>query len=154
MMAFFGKQSFPAMMARYIGLAAGQGQITTDVFKAGIENGSYDLVIDVRRQDEWDSGHIPTAVHIPNETFEDDPFWTDVVLRDSSAETIVVYCRSGARAGAAIEKLKTMGYDGTLLNGMGVSQWNNAGYELTLEDESAGTNLWRQAHTTSGQKKN
>eukprot|EP00545_Synedropsis_sp_CCMP1620_P008599 CAMPEP_0119025240 /NCGR_PEP_ID=MMETSP1176-20130426/33389_1 /TAXON_ID=265551 /ORGANISM="Synedropsis recta cf, Strain CCMP1620" /LENGTH=62 /DNA_ID=CAMNT_0006980735 /DNA_START=1 /DNA_END=185 /DNA_ORIENTATION=+ len=36
-------------------------ELTTQEFNTGIQNGDYDIIIDVRRQDEWDLGHIEDA---------------------------------------------------------------------------------------------
>src|SRR5690606_36543941 len=49
-------------------------------------------VLDVRRRDEWDAGHLPGAQHIP---FYDVPARLDEVRRD---EPVWVHCASGARA--------------------------------------------------------
>ncbi len=64
------------------------------------------IIIDVRRQDEYDSGHIPGAILIPNESIgnkqpEELPDLDQVIL---------VYCRSGNRSKQAAQKLFDMGY--------------------------------------------
>lgn len=41
-----------------------------------------------------------------------------------------MYCRSGARAGVAIQLLLDSGFNGTIYNGQGVSQWQREGYPL------------------------
>lgn len=62
--------------------------------------------IDVRSQAEFDSGHVDGALLIPH---------TDIGSRigqavpDKNAE-IHLYCRSGRRAGMAMETLQAMGY--------------------------------------------
>ena len=141
------------LLATATTFVSGQEEITPEVFRAGILDGSYDLVLDVRRQDEWDAGHIPTAVHVPNETFETDAFWDlfyqagTTTNSDSdysyscqkSCANIVVYCKSGRRSGEAIEKLRAMGFEGTLWNGMGVVQWTeDGGFDLATASDSMG----------------
>jgi len=119
--------------------ASAQEQITPTEFKNGIDIGAYDLVLDVRPQDAWDAGHITTSVNIPNDTFEDNDFWKTTAESYScngSCATIVVYCKSGGAAATAIVKLKNMGFEGTILNGQGVGQWTDAGFELTQEDDA------------------
>lgn len=62
--------------------------------------------IDVRSADEFNSGHLPGAIHIVH---------TDIagkiaaVTTDKNAE-IQLYCRSGRRSGLAEAALKQLGY--------------------------------------------
>ena len=64
------------------------------------------IIIDVRRQDEYDAGHIPGAILIPNET----------IVRERPEQLpdldqiILIYCRSGNRSKQAAQKLLDMGY--------------------------------------------
>jgi len=106
-------------------------------FKEGIDAGEYDAIIDVRRQDEWDSGHIEGAIFALNLAIFGDPTRATASPADfmgCETCTIVVYCRSGARAAAALENLIAAGFNGTLYNGQGVSQWQAAGYSLVYTD--------------------
>ncbi|MBR5926345.1 MAG: rhodanese-like domain-containing protein [Firmicutes bacterium] len=64
------------------------------------------VIVDVRRQDEYDSGHIPGAILIPNESIDKTP---PEELPDFD-QTILVYCRSGNRSKQAAQKLADMGY--------------------------------------------
>jgi rhodanese-related sulfurtransferase len=122
-------------------LSSAQETISVEDFKAGVDNGSFDMILDVRTQSEWDSGHIPGAIHIPIDAFEDDDIWNPLVdgvsafSCNKACATIVAHCAVGARATTAIEKLRAMGFEGTLYNGQGTRQWVQAGYELTLEDD-------------------
>lgn len=64
------------------------------------------VIVDVRRQDEYDAGHIPGAILIPNESIgtkrpEQLPNLDQIIL---------VYCRSGNRSKQASQKLYDMGY--------------------------------------------
>ena len=64
------------------------------------------IVVDVRRKDEYASGHIPGAICIPNETiYKDQP----EELPDLD-QVILVYCRSGNRSKRAARMLYEMGY--------------------------------------------
>ena len=63
------------------------------------------VIVDVRRQDEYNAGHIPGAILIPNETIGSDAPKT---LPDYD-QIILVYCRSGNRSKQASEKLAAMG---------------------------------------------
>jgi len=125
-----------------------QDEISPQTFQQGIENGSYDLVIDVRDNDEWNDGRIATAVHVPSDSLDDiNQLLTGGGMEESSSSslfscddhcaTIVVYCRSGARAKVAIQTLiNDLGYTGTIYNGQGINQWLGAGYELVDDNSS------------------
>ena len=69
------------------------------------QNDDY-ILVDVRRQDEFDAGYIPGAICIPNETITDQEI---PELPDKDAK-ILVYCRSGNRSLQATEKLVKLGY--------------------------------------------
>lgn len=64
------------------------------------------IVLDVRRQDEFESGHIPGAVCLPNEDIGTEP---PAELPDFD-QIILIYCRSGNRSKQAAQKLFDMGY--------------------------------------------
>ena len=64
------------------------------------------VIVDVRREDEYASGHIPGAICIPNETiYKEQP----EELPDLD-QVILVYCRSGNRSTRAARMLYEMGY--------------------------------------------
>lgn len=63
-------------------------------------------VVDVRRQDEYDGGHIPGAICIPNESIGDS---RPEALPDPD-QILLVYCRSGRRSKEAAQKLADLGY--------------------------------------------
>ncbi len=65
------------------------------------------IVVDVRTKEEYEAGHIPGAILIPNETIEGVP---PEQLPDTSAK-ILIYCRSGNRSYQASIKLLELGYD-------------------------------------------
>ena len=75
------------------------------------------LLLDVRTQEEFDEGHIPGAICIPNETI-DGPHER---LPDRE-QTILVYCRSGRRSKEAAQKLADAGYVSVLEFG-GILTW-------------------------------
>lgn len=81
-------------------------KITPEAAKSLIDNESDIIILDVRTQEEFDSGHIENALLIPNtEIAEKAP----ELLTDKD-QKILVYCRSGNRSKSASEELLRMGY--------------------------------------------
>ena len=64
------------------------------------------VIVDVRRQDEYDAGHIHGAILIPNESIGTEK---PEQLPDRD-QIILIYCRSGRRSKEAAQKLADMGY--------------------------------------------
>ena len=62
------------------------------------------VIVDVRRDDEWVTGHVKGAIHIP---IDDLQSRIDELPRD---KTLLFICVSGGRAGRACEIAATMGY--------------------------------------------
>ena len=87
------------------------------------------VVVDVRRQDEYDTGHIPDAILIPNESIGCDP---PEALPDYD-QIILIYCRTGNRSKQAAEKLAAMGYTNIYEFG-GINTWT--GDIVTNEEET------------------
>ena len=98
----------------YLGAASAKGKsmqkngfstISAQEAKARMDKGGV-IIVDVRTKGEYDSGHIPGAILIPNETIGSS---RPAQLPDLNAE-ILVYCRSGARSRNASGKLAALGY--------------------------------------------
>ena len=83
------------------------------------------VIVDVRTPEEYDGGHIPNAILVPNESIGDD---MPEALPDKEA-TLLIYCRSGRRSKEASEKLLKLGYKSIYEFG-GVIDWP---YELVKE---------------------
>ena len=64
------------------------------------------IILDVRTQEEYDQGHIPGAILIPDTEIKAE---AENVLTDK-AQLILVYCRSGRRSKLAAESLLELGY--------------------------------------------
>ena len=64
------------------------------------------ILLDVRRDDEFEEGHIPGAINIPNESIGTE----EIAELPVKNETIYVYCRSGNRSKQASQKLVDLGY--------------------------------------------
>ena len=81
-------------------------QITPQEAKKIMDSGEEYIILDVREQDEYDSGHIPGAILIPYTEIENK---AKGMLPDKDAQ-ILVYCRSGRRSKIASESLVKLGY--------------------------------------------
>lgn len=88
------------------GSSGGYQKLTAEEAKSMMDGSEDIIVVDVRTQEEYDEGHIPNSVLIPNETITQTP---PEQLPDKDA-TILIYCRSGNRSRQAAEKLLAMGY--------------------------------------------
>ena len=64
------------------------------------------ILLDVRRLDEFEEGHIPGAINIPNESIGTE----EIAELPDKNQTIYVYCRSGNRSKQASQKLVDLGY--------------------------------------------
>ena len=93
-------------------------QISQEQAKEMMEKDDGHVVVDVRRQDEYDAGHIPGAILIPNESINKDQ---PEELPDLD-QIILVYCRSGNRSKQAAQKLFDMGYTNIYEFG-GIADW-------------------------------
>lgn len=65
------------------------------------------IILDVREQDEYDSGHIPGSVLLPVGTIDEDTAAEVIPEKDS---VVLVYCRSGNRSKTASSALAELGY--------------------------------------------
>ena len=79
------------------------------------------IILDVRRADEFASGHIPGAVNLANEVIGEDDAVVEAVLPDRN-QLILVYCRSGNRSKQSSQKLADMGYTNVIEFG-GIQDW-------------------------------
>ena len=81
------------------------------------ENSNY-IILDVRTTQEYNEGHIPNAICIPNETISE-----DIINKlPNKEQLILIYCRSGNRSKQAAQKLKKLGYTNLIEFG-GIIDW-------------------------------
>ncbi len=76
------------------------------------------IILDVRTQEEYDSGHIENAVLLPVTEIADK---AEEILPDKDAK-ILIYCRSGNRSATASKDLIRMGYTNVYDFG-GINSW-------------------------------
>ncbi len=120
------KRIFPLMLAMLFVLTGCGGtaaentyqQITQEEAKNMMDTQEA-IVLDVREQDEFDTGHIPGAVLLPVGTITKDTA-ADVIPELDSV--VLVYCRSGNRSKKASQALVDLGYTGIYEFG-GINTW-------------------------------
>ena len=88
------------------GGSASYDQISGAEAKALMGSESGYIIIDARTQEEYDQGHIPGAILIPEYEIADR---AEKELSDKN-QLILVYCRSGRRSKIAAEELVKLGY--------------------------------------------
>ena len=76
------------------------------------------IILDVRRVDEFATGHIPGAINVANESIGTD----EISELPDKNQLIMVYCRSGRRSKEAAEKLVKLGYTNIVEFG-GILDW-------------------------------
>ena len=88
-----------------------------EIVKIMEENENY-IILDVRTKEEYNEGHIPNAICIPNETIGQN---VEEKLPNKE-QLILIYCRSGNRSKQATEKLLNLGYTNLVEFG-GIIDW-------------------------------
>ena len=101
------------------------GRMSVHELKDHLSRGTDELqVLDVQRDDEWQSGHIPGAQH----SFV--PFLEKELSKLDRDRPVAVYCGSGYRSSIAVSFLKQYGFE-QIKNVLGsMSAWKTAGYPL------------------------
>jgi rhodanese-related sulfurtransferase len=87
------------------------------------------VIIDVRDKDEWDEGHIPSALHLSRGTIELD---IEEKVPDTNA-IIICHCGGGGRSALAAESLQKMGYKNVRSMAGGFKAWKAIGLSTTKE---------------------
>ena len=98
--------------------ADGYQQISQEEAKAMMDT-QVVIILDVREQDEYDSGHIPGAVLLPVGPIDETTAAEVIPEKDS---TVLVYCRSGNRSKTASAALAELGYTNIYEFG-GINTW-------------------------------
>ncbi|MGO4106752.1 rhodanese-like domain-containing protein [Paenibacillus sp. YAF4_2] len=91
-------------------------EITPAEVEERLKSGEKLHLIDVREDDEWESGHIQEAVSLPLSVFGER---FGELPKD---ESLIMVCRSGGRSGKACDFLDAQGYKVTNMTG-GMLAW-------------------------------
>jgi len=87
------------------------------------------LLVDVRRRDEWDEGHIPGAIHIPRGSLES-RIEKAVPERE---RPVVLYCSVGERSAFAARTLGELGYEDVTSLAGGFTDWKRNGFATQVD---------------------
>ena len=93
-------------------------QITMEEAMEMMEKEKDFIILDVRTVAEYESGHIPGAICVPNESIGTE----EIPELPDKKQLILVYCRSGNRSKQASEKLVKLGYTNIVEFG-GINSW-------------------------------
>ena len=95
--------------------------------KSKIDQSNETLVLlDVRTVEEFKSGQIRNSINIPHEILLSN---IDLVSEYSN-EQLIVYCRSGKRAGLVIKALEKNGFNNIVDIEGGILAWSQSNYPL------------------------
>lgn len=92
--------------------------ITQEEAKKIIDEQEGYIILDVRTKEEYDAGHIPNAILLPNEDIGSE----DLEILPDKKQLILIYCRSGNRSKQASQKLVDLGYENIMEFG-GIIDW-------------------------------
>jgi len=101
-------------------------QVTLEEVLRRLEASEPYVLVDVREKDEWRSGYIPGALHLPRGFLE---MQAESKLPDKTAR-IVVYCAGGIRSAFAARTLSLLGYEHVESANPGFGRWKDAGYPV------------------------
>jgi rhodanese-related sulfurtransferase len=82
--------------------AQGQAGISGKDAREKVKNGA--MLVDVRTEGEFQSGHIDNAINVPVQVLEQN------LSKLPKDKEIIVYCRSGKRSASAKRTLERLGY--------------------------------------------
>src|ERR1035437_485923 len=100
-------------------------EVDPGVVREQVSNGA--VVVDVREAEEWSTGHIPGAKHVPKSYLESR---IDNAAPDRS-QRVILYCQSGNRsAWAARTLIDDLGYENVESMTGGFTLWKDRGYEV------------------------
>jgi molybdopterin/thiamine biosynthesis adenylyltransferase/rhodanese-related sulfurtransferase len=89
------------------------------------------VFVDVREQNEWDTGYIPGALHVPLASLGGE---IERLVPDRTLP-VVIYCARGNRSAYAAKTLEGLGYEDVASLAGGIEDWKTQGYPLATESE-------------------
>ena len=105
---------------------------TVSELKDTISDIDHELVLlDVRTQSEYNDGHIKNAINISHDHILEKP----ELVSEFKDSQIVVFCRSGVRAGKVIQMLESLGFQEIIDIDGDMLAWSKAGYSVEIINE-------------------
>jgi rhodanese-related sulfurtransferase len=92
------------------------------------------IILDVRTREEFDSGHLDSALLIPVEELE------TRYVELSKNIPVIVYCRSGRRSATAAALLVSKGFSKVYDMTGGINAWTGKGYPVIIENAAVTSN--------------
>src|ERR1700685_203295 len=100
-------------------------EVDPSVVREQVSNGA--VVLDVREAEEWSTGHVPGARHVPKSFLESR---IEGAVPDRS-QHVILYCQSGNRsAWAARTLIEDLGYENVESMTGGITLWKDRGYDV------------------------
>ena len=94
--------------------------------KAAIDKNEKAIYLDVRTPEEYESGHLPGAVNVSNQTLKSK---ISALIPDKNVK-IYVYCETTSRSPLATKTLNDLGYKNAVLMDAKLEDWIKAGYPM------------------------
>ncbi|WP_105168177.1 rhodanese-like domain-containing protein [Pseudoalteromonas sp. T1lg23B] len=116
------------LLLLYSGQIIAQQSITQNELLINQMSDKAHIIIDVRSVDEYQQGHIKGAINIPFNQIEQH----EALLKQNKSSQLVVYCRSGRRAGIFIKSLEPKGFNLLHLEG-DMNAWLEANLPLVTD---------------------
>lgn len=106
---------------------------TTDMdgYLAAVKNPDGALLLDVREDGEFKTGHVPGTIHIPRGMLEF-LIWKQLgyPAHVDTSRRIYVQCRTGGRATLATKQLQDIGFTNVIAVIMNMEEWQKRGNPL------------------------
>ena len=102
--------------------------IDVDELHAWMQRDDAPLVVDVRSDAEWRTGHLPDAMHI-----EAGRITESAATRVPRDRPVVLHCSAANRATVGMSLLERLGYRDLMVLDTGFGNWREAGYEVVKE---------------------
>ena len=96
-------------------------EMTVQEVHAYLQKGEKPTLLDVRGLDEWERGHMKSAVHVARGRLEEE---VEQRVPDKSRE-VIVYCAGGVRSLLAGQTLKRLGYGRVVSMSGGYGDWED-----------------------------
>ncbi|CAM4232501.1 rhodanese-like domain-containing protein [Gillisia hiemivivida] len=95
--------------------------LTQDQWSKEVADDKNAVILDVRTEEEFIEGYIPTATNI--DIYKGQGFLDEIEKLDKS-KNYYVYCRSGARSAQACALMKQQGFDSAYNLMGGITDWD------------------------------